>query len=71
LKLDHQVVFYDINRRKLKELHRNGFNVTLRIRDAIERQNYFIFNLLWQLKLAALDAYIELTKDTRPPVLDK
>jgi len=35
------------------------------------RENYFIFNLLWQVKLAALDAYIKLTKDTRPPVLDR
>jgi len=35
------------------------------------RENYYIFNLLWQLKLTALDAYIELTKDTRPPVLDR
>jgi len=35
------------------------------------RENYFIFNLLWELKLTALDAYLKLTKDTRPPVLDR
>jgi len=35
------------------------------------KENYFIFNLLWDLKLAALGAYLKLTKDTRPPVLDK
>ena len=35
------------------------------------RENYFIFNLFWDLKLAALGAYLKLTKDTRPPVLDR
>ncbi len=35
------------------------------------KENYFVFNLLWDLKLAALGAYLKLTKDTRPPVLDK
>jgi len=34
------------------------------------RENFFIFNLLWQLKLTALHGYIRLTKDTMPPVLD-
>jgi len=37
---------------------------------AFPKENYFIFNLLWRLKLAALGAYLKLTKDTRPPVLD-
>jgi len=35
------------------------------------RENYFIFNLFWDLKLAALNAYLKVTKDTRPPVLDR
>lgn len=35
------------------------------------RENYFLFNLLWDLKLGILDAYLKLTGDTRPPVLDK
>ncbi len=34
------------------------------------KENYFVFNLLWRLELAALGAYLKLTKDTRPPVLD-
>jgi len=34
------------------------------------KENYFIFNLLWRLKLAVLGAYLKLTNDTRPPVLD-
>jgi hypothetical protein len=38
---------------------------------AFPRENYFAFNLLWDLKLAVLGAYLKLTKDTRPPVLDK
>ena len=35
------------------------------------KENYFIFNLLWRLKLAALGAYLKVTKDMRPPVLDR
>ena len=35
------------------------------------RENYFVFNLLWKLKLAALGAYLKVTEDTRPPVLDR
>jgi len=34
------------------------------------KENYFIFTLLWRLELAALGAYLRLTRDTRPPVLD-
>jgi len=35
------------------------------------KENYFLFNLLWDLKLRFLDAYLKITGDTRPPVLDK
>jgi uncharacterized protein (DUF362 family) len=35
------------------------------------KENYFMFNLLWNLKLSILDAYLRVTKDTRPPVLDR
>lgn len=34
-------------------------------------ENYFIFNLLWKVKLSLLDAYLKITNDTRPPVLDR
>jgi len=34
------------------------------------RENYFIFNFKWNLKLKLLDFYLKITKDTRPPVLD-
>ena len=34
-------------------------------------ENYFVFNLLWNLKLTFLDLYLKITNDTRPPVLDR
>ena len=34
-------------------------------------ENYFFFNLKWDLKLRLLDLYLRVTKDTRPPVLDR
>jgi UDPglucose 6-dehydrogenase len=36
LKLEHEVIFYDIDKQRIKELHRNGFNATLRIGDAVK-----------------------------------
>jgi UDPglucose 6-dehydrogenase len=36
LKLGYEVIFYDINKRKLEELHRNGLNATLHVRDAVK-----------------------------------
>jgi len=47
-----------------------GVQDLTRLSKQFPEENYFMFNLLWQLKLTALDAYIKLTKDTRPPVLD-
>jgi uncharacterized protein (DUF362 family) len=35
------------------------------------RENYFIFNMKWNLELRVLDAYLKITRDTRPPVLDR
>jgi uncharacterized protein (DUF362 family) len=34
------------------------------------KENYFLFNLLWELELGVLNAYLKITGDTRPPVLD-
>jgi len=34
-------------------------------------ENNFFFNLRWNLQLKLLDFYLEVTKDTRPPVLDR
>jgi len=34
-------------------------------------ENHFLFNLSWKVKLSLLDMYLKVTKDTRPPVLDK
>jgi len=34
-------------------------------------ENYFVYNLLWDIKLALLGLYIKITNDTRPPVLDR
>jgi len=34
-------------------------------------ENYFLFNLSWEVKLLLLDAYLKVTKDTRLPALDK
>jgi len=34
-------------------------------------ENYFVSNLLWNAKLSMLGMYLKVTKDTRPPVLDK
>lgn len=43
LKLGHEVIFYDINKRRVEELHRNDFNATLRIGDALKiSQSSFI-----------------------------
>lgn len=49
----------------------NGVENLARFSKIFPRENYFIFNTLWQIELVALDAYIKLTKDTRPPVLDR
>jgi uncharacterized protein (DUF362 family) len=35
------------------------------------RENYFLFNLSWKLKLALLDMYLRIVNDTRPPALDR
>jgi len=35
------------------------------------KENYFIYNLVWDIKLFLLDTYLKLTGDTRPPVLDR
>jgi len=35
------------------------------------KENYFLINKLWDLKLALLDAYLKISGDTRPPILDK
>jgi uncharacterized protein (DUF362 family) len=34
-------------------------------------ENYFVFNLSWKVKLSLLNAYLKVTRDTKPPVLDK
>jgi uncharacterized protein (DUF362 family) len=49
----------------------NGVKDLTKFSMMFPRENYFVFNLLWDLKLAALDAYLKITKDTRPPVLDR
>jgi uncharacterized protein (DUF362 family) len=47
-----------------------GFEDLTKLSQIFPKENYFIFNFLWRLKLTALNTYLKLTKDTRPPVLD-
>jgi uncharacterized protein (DUF362 family) len=53
------------------EIAINGVKDLTRFSKIFPRENYFLFNQLWNLKLTALTAYLKITNDTRPPVLDK
>ena len=35
------------------------------------KENYFVYNLMWDIKLLLLKTYLKTTGDTRPPVLDR
>ena len=53
-----------------KNVKIEGVEELARFSDVFPKENYFVFNLLWRLKLMALCAYLKSTGDTRPPVLD-
>lgn len=40
------------------------------LRKLFPHENYFLYNLSWNLKLKLLNIYLAMTGDTRPPVLD-
>ncbi len=71
----HRITHLELARKegvgKSAEITINGVKDLTRFSKIFPRENYFLFNQLWNLKLTALNAYLKLTNDTRPPVLDK
>lgn len=50
----------DISEAEIKELSKKFL-----------KENYFVYNLMWDIKLLVMETYLKITGDTRPPVLDR
>jgi uncharacterized protein (DUF362 family) len=54
-----------------REVEVTGIKDLADLGKSFPHENYFLFNLSWNLKLKLLNMYLAITGDTRPPVLDK